>query len=114
MIESVQSIIEWSRQTFPEATIGGQIQKFSDEMNELLQARTKFEKLFELADCFIVACSIGRFDTTTAITYFSLVYHMITERNILISDFEAAVDEKMKINRNRKWEIKHGNYQHKE
>lgn len=110
MVETVKSIIEWSEKTFPDATLDGQIRKFYDEEKEWLESR----KLSELADMFIVACSIGRFGTTEAAAAFSEVYNAFRSMQVSFPDLFFEINDKMKINRERNWEYKDGNYQHKE
>ena len=115
MKESIKSIIEWSEQTFPDATIEGQIEKYHQEQIEMYDCtRGSEEELFELADCFIVACSIGRFDTEHAAYYFGDVEQMIIESDFSRQEVCAAVDAKMAINRIRKWSKGNGSYQHTE
>lgn len=115
MRESIKSIIEWSEQAFPDATIEGQIEKYHQEQTESYDClRGSKEELFELADCFIVACSIGRFDLEHAAYYFGDVEQMIIESEFTRQEVCAAVDAKMAINRLRSWEKKNGNYQHVE
>lgn len=117
MKETIKSIIEWHEQTFPDATLEGQWEKFRDEELEYEEADNKdvFSKaaLMELADLFIVACGIARFDLLEGLDAFEEVLHWINN----CSCFEVpyvmeAVKEKMQINRNRKWTISKGNYQH--
>ena len=69
MKETIKSIIEWHEQTFPDATLEGQLEKFEDERVEYGES----ESLEELADLFIVACGIARFDYVVALRAFWFV-----------------------------------------
>lgn len=110
MKETIKSIIEWHEQTFPDVTLEGQLQKYQDELQEL--AESNYKDITELADMFIVACGICRFSLARGMAAFWKVVDL-TARMLLINEqFEAAVNKKMQINRNRKWSKGKGNYQH--
>lgn len=115
MKETIKSIIEWHEQTFPDATLEGQIKKFYEEYGEFL-AEVELNDItayhFELADCFIVACGVCRFSLETATKFFSQVYKLLEEHDITDECFVDDVCMKMQTNRNRKWSIGKGNYQH--
>ncbi len=104
MKESIKSIIEWHETTFPDATLKGQIEKFMAEWREWEQDRD----ISELADMFIVACGIARFNSVLALDYFWEISHIGTE------GLSEAINKKMEINRQRKWNFQNGQYQHKE
>ena len=55
MIESINTIIEWHKQTFPDATLEGQVKKFKEEYDEYYAGQ---QNICELADMFIVACGM--------------------------------------------------------
>ena len=110
MEETIQSIIQWHTETFPNATLEGQLQKFEDELQELLESN--YEDITELADIFIVACGICRFSLTRGMTAFWKVADLTAGMLLIKEQFEAAVDEKMAINRKRKWGCNKGYYQH--
>ena len=117
MKETIKSIIEWHEQTFPDATLEGQIEKFEDEEREYEEADAKDvfgkETLMELADLVIVACGIARFDLLSGIGAFETALHRIDKCSCFdIYDVVEAVKEKMEINRQRKWSVGKGNYQH--
>ena len=119
MKETIKSIIEWHEQTFPDATLEGQWEKFRDEELEYEEADNKdvFSKaaLMELADLFIVACGIARFDLLEGLDAFEEVLHWTNNCSCFeVPDVIEAVKEKMVINRNRKWSVGKGNYQHVE
>lgn len=123
MKETIKSIIEWHEQTFPDATLEGQTQKYIDEKKEYQAATTVAEKNEELADVFIVGCGIARFDIMFAMAIFSYVnqefakLYGITGKDttLLMTSkviFENVVSMKMEKNRQRKWSIGKGTYQH--
>ena len=115
MKETIESIVQWSRETFPEATLIGQLNKFKDEKEEWERAPYNSEaELFELADMFIVACSIARFSATEAMYCLRVTADKLELSYFTTQDLERAIDKKMEINRARKWCIKDGNYQHTE
>lgn len=113
MSETIKSIIEWHEQTFPDATLEGQLEKFDDEVKEFWGCELLSEDAAtELADCFIVACGIARFNNVEAIKAFSFVVGYLLNDKELTQMFNIAIDKKMAINRKRKWGIGKGNYQH--
>lgn len=111
MKETIKSIIEWHEQTFPDATLEGQIEKLDDELSEYGES----ECLEELADLFIVACGIARFDNISALVAFERVSEILKLWRVNYDKpvpLQMAIDNKMAINRKRKWSIGKGNYQH--
>lgn len=110
--ETIQSIIEWQEQTFPDATLEGQIKKFKIEHLEYSMSHPK--DISELADMFIVACGIARFDYIKSFSCFTIIDDILESSSFTDSDFVKAVDDKMAINRKRKWNFQDGQYQHKE
>lgn len=96
-METIDSVTNWANKTFGEATLYAQLRKAEDEWQELLTAwdawaeakanhfdSTEFEKLLvrEAADvCITLYRVIGTLQPT-------------------------AIDDKMKINRARKWKLK--------
>ncbi len=113
MAETIKTIIEWHEQTFPNATLEGQLTKFDDEVKEFWECELQSEEAAtELADCFIVACGIARFSAAEAAGAFSFVDSYIAAEIKFKEMFENAIQNKMAINRKRKWSIGKGNYQH--
>lgn len=110
MKETIKSIIEWHEQTFPDATLEGQLEKYQDELQEL--AASNYKDITELADMFIVACGICRFSLSHGMIAFWKVADLTPGILLTKGQFEAAVNEKMQINRKRKWGKGKGNYQH--
>lgn len=105
-METIESIRQWHEETFPDATFEGQTNKFSEEVQEYIDAMGTEKELTELADMFIVACGISRFSSNNAL--FELVDSRIKDKE----EFQKVVDEKMKINRERKWDKGNGEYKH--
>lgn len=117
MAENIASIIKWHEQTFPDATLEGQIEKFKDEYEEYYEADKKdaYGKatLMELADLVIVACGIARFNLVQGLDAFDDALNIINHAScFFVEDVDEAVQEKMAINRKRKWGKGKGNYQH--
>lgn len=115
MNESIKSIIEWHEQTFPNATLEGQISKWEDEQEEWENTSygSKYE-LEELADMVIVCCGIMRFDYTTGFDYLTYTLGKIQVMPTNGKDLWGAVERKMEINRKRKWNKVGNKFQHVE
>lgn len=115
MKETIKSIIEWHEQTFPDATLEGQIEKFKDEEKEFYLEMMKPDNIdntmFELADMCIVACGIARFSSVDSV----LAFYKVIQAGLQYpfgNKLYAYIDKKMQINRQRKWSKGKGNYQH--
>lgn len=116
-MENIASIILWHEKTFPKATLAGQREKWQAERAEFSDAITKndpAEYLLELADLFIVACGIARFDSVQALQYFGIIGDTLKTFFITNSALTIAVKDKMDINRKRDWNFANGQYQHKQ
>lgn len=113
MKETIKSIIEWHEQTFPDATLEGQEQKWDDERLEWENTSygSKYE-LEELADMVIVCCGIMRFDYALGFHYLASTLGRIQVMATNGKDLWGAVERKMQINRQRKWEKQGNTYQH--
>lgn len=115
MTETIKTIIEWHEQTFPMADLQGQLQKFDNEVKEFWECELLSEDAAtELADCFIVACGIARFSAAEAAGAFSFVDSYIAAEIKFKEMFENAIQNKMAINRKRKWKKQGNSYQHVE
>lgn len=110
MTETIHSIAQWHIDTFPDATALGQEEKFYDEYREY----RKNLDLSELADMFIVAAGMTRFDGVPVMTFFKIILSEAGLGGYTQRILAKAVDEKMAINRARKWNFANGKYQHKE
>lgn len=101
MQETILSIIEWHGQTFPQATKESQIAKYREELGEFMEA-TGAHRTEELADMFISAVGLMRFDLFEGITrltdvlYCKRPWACIGEKKLC-----QAIDNKMRINRLR-------------
>lgn len=111
MKETVASIIKWSEETFGDnITLEGQVTKFYDELNEWLA--TDRTDITELADLAIVASSAARFSVIEAMFCFDAVEEELYRSQFTELQLEEAINEKQAINRQRKWTIGKGNFQH--
>ena len=110
MKETVETIIRWHANTFPQATLVGQLEKFYEERMGYEEAKRP-HKLEELADMYIVACGICRFDAylgAEAMAEMDSLFTHHDKRNI-----KKAIDKKMAINRKRSWNCsRDGYYKH--
>ena len=113
--ESIASIIEWHTKTFPEATLDGQIEKFLEERVEYATAENAEHEIEELADCFIVASGIARFNPVYGSRFLGETFITFAQnQGATIAKLQDAIDAKMQVNRKRKWGKGKGNYQHVE
>lgn len=114
--EDVATIIKWHKDVFPEACFEGQLKKWEEEYGEFLTARTHkdtAEMVAELADLFIVACGIMRFNLIQGCQRMLLWNELRYTHGWALSTCEEAINKKMKKNRARKWEYQgNGNYHH--
>ena len=102
MTETIQSIAQWHEQTFPDATLEGQKEKFQEEFKEFVDS--DYKDISELADMFIVACGIARFDIHSALFYFADIYDWYNaDIDLDPGTLQKTVDEKMAKNRQRTW-----------
>lgn len=120
MKESIETIARWHRETFPDATLRTQLEKFQEEKKEWEQSRhieptgIISGDVSELADMFIVACGISRFRHVDAMWNFARVATELEQSYFSTTDLEHAVDAKMEINRARHWNNNGGYYKHTE
>lgn len=114
--EDVATIIQWHKDVFPEACFEGQTKKWEEEYGEFLTARTHkdtAEMVSELADLFIVACGIMRFNLIQGCQRMLLWNELRYTHGWALTTCEEAINKKMKKNRARKWEyLGNGNYHH--
>lgn len=111
MKETIDTIIKWHEETFPDATLDGQRAKWNEEIEEYKKDRT----MQELADMFIVACGIARFDSVVALEYFSVVFYALNEWKVVgcCGVLQVIIDNKMEKNRKRVWnKTGNGTYHH--
>lgn len=112
MKESIKSIAEWHEKTFPDATLLGQREKFYKEKLEWYASGCA--DITELADMFIVAAGMTRFAGIESMFCMRSVDNELKDSIFATIALEEAVDKKMEINRQRKWNFENGQYQHKE
>lgn len=112
MKETVKSIIEWQEMAFPDATLEGQITKYQEELHEWEESQ--YEDISELADMFIVACGIARFDLAQGLIYMADLYdQFVGNDSIGIDEVMSKVEQKMEKNRKRTWKKQdNGAYHH--
>ena len=87
MRKQFTDIDEWQRETFPQSTAITKLAHLDLELKELksdIESNSK-DKRLELADCFMLLIGIAAFE---GFTY---------------EDVIDALEEKMKINKRRKW-----------
>lgn len=113
-METIKKIIEWSEFAFPDATLYGQIEKYNTEFEEYFGANTDSDKLKELADVFIVAFSISRFDIGEGLYYIDDAWQLYSDSPFSLDEVVEAIENKMAINRQRKWKKQNGQYQHED
>lgn len=111
MTETIFSIMQWHAEIFPDATLDGQLEKYQEEQTEFVESN--YKDVTELADMFIVACGIARFDIHEGLFYFADIYDWFnSDITLSIEDLQRAVDEKMAVNRQRTWHKQNGLYKH--
>lgn len=111
MKETILSIAKWHEETFPDATLEGQLEKYEEENEEF--AGSDFKDLSELADMFIVACGIVRFDMCQAMNALNNVFFWRDIKGFDTLKLCMAVEQKMEKNRKRVWaKTQKGVYHH--
>lgn len=113
MKETIDTIIQWHKKTFPDATLEGQINKYAEETNEFMN--TDFnEDLLELADMVIVCAGIMRFNKKLGSCFLQNTYAICWEIGEYdMTELWDAVEKKMEKNRKRVWKkTDAGNYHH--
>lgn len=115
MKETIDTIKNWHQQTFPDATLPGQLVKFAEEMNEFdVAINSGQDALSELADMIIVAAGIERFDELFASAFVQFTYMEASDAGFDMTELWEAVQKKMEINKKRKWQkTAEGTYHHK-
>ena len=118
MKESILSIAQWHKDTFPDATLDGQKLKWMEEKREWKESLRPATEDFvhgdidELADMFIVVCGLIRFSNTEAMFCFGSVEQELYDSLFSQSDLEDAIDKKMERNRARIWKKQDGGSYH--
>ena len=85
--EQFKTITQWQDETFPDATALSKVEHLREEVEELAVdvALDLNSKTMEFADCFL------------------LLYGAAAKAGMSYEDICNAIDEKMSINRKRKW-----------
>lgn len=115
-LNKAAEIARWNKETFPDATVDGQILKLAEEFEEMRDAIEAGEFLMsEKADCFIVAAALKeRFNN--ALGRFVLDYlieEMTDESEAIAAEYFEAIEKKMEINRARVWnKMPDGRFKH--
>lgn len=100
--ETIGTITEWHEETFPDATEEGQHSKWDEEIYEVMHARGK-KKLEELADLYIVACGLRRWNTEEFNERIDYVSDIASRNGWDAKELWDAVCKKMEKNRRRVW-----------
>lgn len=112
MKETIDTIIQWHKETFPDATLAGQSAKFAEEINEFKTA-TADNRLEELADMVIVSAGIQRFDNSLGVQTRQLCYLWAADYRYDMCELWVAIELKMEKNRKRTWQKENnGSYHH--
>lgn len=119
-LNEASEIARWNKETFPDATVEGQILKLSEEFDEMRDAIEEGNYLMsEKADCFIVAAALKeRFNN--ALGWFVLDYiieEMTDQSEKVAAEYMDAIKKKMEINKRRaaekRWKkMPDGRYKH--
>lgn len=104
--KKLDEIKEWNAEMFPDTTLSGQLCKLEEEMSEYKTSPSEEEA----ADIFIVLGGLRRFNSAVGDWIFKdFIYRNGTSYKWLLD----AIDNKMKINRARKWhKTDNGSYHH--
>ena len=119
-LNKAAEIARWNKETFPDATVDGQILKLAEEFEEMRDEIEAGEfSMSEKADCFIVAAALKeRFNN--ALGRFVLDYlieEMTDESEAIAAEYFEAIEKKMEINKRRaaekRWKkMPDGSYKH--
>ena len=113
-METIETIIQWHQETFPDTTLEEQWHKLKLEMEEFDKAKS-YNKVKELADIFIATCCVARFSLSFSLCLFSIIYKILSHlENKQICIFDKAINDKMAINRKRTWHKINGEWRHKD
>lgn len=101
LYQELDSIKEWNEETFPDATLAGQLAKLEEEFKELAEAKEMEEKEKELADIFIVLGGLRRWDSKIG----NCIVNTMVEKMPLsiLLELLPSIKTKMDINRKRVW-----------
>lgn len=101
-VEDFESILDWHKETFPDANLDTQLRKLAEEDNELYHADEGSEEYKEeYADVYISIVGLSRFNKDLADNEF---YNLGFNGCLDLDEAYEAIDKKMAINRQRKWQ----------
>lgn len=111
--EKMEEIKVWNKETFPDATLGGQLEKLEEEITECRQASNIEDMRKERADVFIVLAGLRRWESMIGKHFENdLIENTSIEK---MAELYSDVDAKMEINRKRVWKKSgDGKFHHKE
>lgn len=123
LLDFIERVRDKHQELFKDVTLMSQITKFSEEYNEMEEATKHIDEnpeafYEELADMFIVACGILRFNEALGICLCKSItddftYKKDKEGNNILAELTIRVIEKMNKNIKRVWsKTKNGNYKH--
>lgn len=109
----LNNIKKWNEETFPDATLGGQLEKLEEEINELCNAKEAKDKRKELADVFIVLGGLRRWKSLVGNSQEKFLTKDMPQIGLV--DLLINIEEKMEINRKRVWKKSgNGKFHHEE
>ena len=115
-LNKAAEIARWNKETFPDATVDGQVLKLSEEFDELRDAIEAGNSLTsEKADCFIVAAALKeRFNNALGRFVLDYLIEEMTDQSEKIdAEYFEAIEKKMEINRARVWnKMPDGRFKH--
>lgn len=119
-LNKAAEIARWNKETFPDATVSGQVLKLSEEFDELRDAIEAGDFLTsEEADCFIVAAALrDRFNNELGRFVLEYIIEEMTDQSEEIAaEYFEAIEKKMEINKRRaaekRWKkMPDGRYKH--
>lgn len=115
-LNKAAEIARWNKETFPDATVDGQVLKLSEEFDELRDAIENADVLTsEKADCFIVAAALKeRFNNALGRFVLDYIIEEMTDQSEKMADeYFEAIEKKMEINRARVWnKMPDGRFKH--
>lgn len=106
----MNAIVNWHTRTFPDCTKAEQLLKLDEELREVcdfMRENKKPQAYEELADSYIAAVALAvRFDSTIGKYFVSLIEERPSPKLI------EEVNQKLAINKKRKWHKVDGVYRH--
>ena len=106
--EFVNMIKDCHEKLFPDASLLTQCEKFEEEFEEF--ETTNYNDTKELADLFIVACGIYRFNKAIGECLCTSILSSFYKDDLKLSIFANVVVDKMNKNIDRVWDNKNGYY----